>query len=167
MTDITIGEAQRLTSPAPFALLSTLRDDGVTNLAAVSWWTYLSNHPATVGVCVSKKGLSGSLIEKNRQFGLSVVGEELRDAALECGRCSGRSVDKAKEFSIPLIDAVQIAPMLVAGSRVTLECRLADILEVGDHVLYVGHAEVCRGDDAVKQLFAFDGYSCLDTVERR
>ena len=166
MTDIKIGQAQRLTAPNPFVLLSTLKDDGSTNLMAASWWTYLSNHPATLGVCLSKKGLSGSLIEKNKEFGLSVPGEELRESALRCGGCSGRTVNKAEEFSIPMEAAELIAPKLVSGSRVVFECKLTDTLEVGDHVLYVGEIVACRGDDSVRQLFAFDGYGRLDTADK-
>ncbi len=162
MTDITIGQAQRLTAPCPFALLSTLKEDGSTNLAAVSWWTYLSNHPATLGVCLSKKGLSGSLIERSGEFGLSIVGEALKDAALQCGRCSGRTVDKASAFSIPLESAGLITAKLVSGSRVVFECRLTGSTEVGDHVLYIAEIAACRGDESVRQLFAYDGYARLD-----
>ena len=89
MNSILIGHAQKLTAPAPFGLLSTKKPDGGTNLMAISWWTYLSNHPPMLGVCLSKKGLSGSLIEENGEFGLSIVGEGLKDAALRCGSCSG------------------------------------------------------------------------------
>ena len=85
MTDITIGQAQRLTAPCPFALLSTLRPDGGTNLMAVSWWSYLSNRPPMLGVCLSKKGLSGELIHASGEFALSIVDASLRDAALRCG----------------------------------------------------------------------------------
>ena len=102
MQNITIGQAQRLTAPAPFGLLSVRKEDGSTNLMAVSWWTYLSNHPPSLGVCLSKKGLSGSLLEESGEFALSIVGESLREAALKCGGCSGRAHDKAAEFGIPL-----------------------------------------------------------------
>ena len=85
MKNISIGQAQRLTAPAPFGLLSVRRNDGGTNLMAVSWWTYLSNHPPMLGVCLSKKGLSGSLITESGEFALSIVGENLREAALNCG----------------------------------------------------------------------------------
>jgi len=164
MTDINIGQAQRLTAPCPFALLSVLRDDGSTNLMAVSWWSYLSNHPPTLGACLSRKGLSGELIRKNGEFALSIVGEDLKDAALRCGTCSGRTVDKAAEFSIPLEDAACIGPKVVSGSRVVFECRLVDTKEVADHVLYIAEPVAIRGDESVRQLFAFDGYARLDTV---
>ena len=165
MEEIKIGTAQRLTAPAPFGLLSTRKADGSTNLMAISWWTYLSNHPPMLGVCLSKKGLSGSLIAENGQFALSIVGEQLRDAALRCGTCSGRTVDKAREFGIPLEDAAVIAPQLVSGSRVVFECRLTDTKEVADHVLYIAEIAAIRGDESVRQLFAFDGYARLDSVK--
>jgi len=164
MTDITVGQAQRLTAPCPFGLLSSLKEDGSTNLMAVSWWSYLSNHPPTLGVCLSKKGLSGELIRRSGEFALSIVGEELKEAAKSCGTCSGRTVDKAEAFSIPLTDAAEIAPKVVAGSRVVFECRLTDTKEVADHVIYIGEIAAIRGDPDKKALFAFDGYARLDTV---
>ena len=164
MSEINIGQAQRLTAPAPFALLSARREDGTDNLMAVSWWTYLSNHPPMLGACLSKKGLSGTLIEKNGCFSLSIVGEALRDAALACGRCSGRDHDKAAEFNVPLLPCTKISASFVSGSRVVFECRLANQVEAGDHVFYLGEILSIQGDADVKQVFAWDGYARLDTV---
>ena len=164
MTELTPGQAQRLTAPAPFALLSARKADGTDNLMAVSWWTYLSNHPPMLGVCLSKKGLSHALIEETGVFTLSVVGEALRDAALQCGRCSGRDRDKAAEFGVALESASTVAGSLVSGSRAAFECRLVSQTEAGDHIFYLAEILACRGDAEVKQLFAWDGYSRLDTV---
>ena len=164
MENITAGQAQKLTAPAPFGLLSTTKDDGSTNLMAISWWTYLSNHPPMLGVCLSKKGLSGSLIIKNGEFGLSLPGAELREKALRCGTCSGRTVNKPAEFGIGLEGASVIGAKLVSGSRVAFECRLVNSFDVGDHVMYVGEIVSAHGDESVKQLYAFDGYGRLDTV---
>lgn len=164
MTEITLGQAQRLTAPAPFALLSARKDDGSDNLMAVSWWTYLSNHPPMLGACLSKKGLSGSLIEKNGVFTLSVVGETLKEAALNCGRCSGRDRDKASEFGIALEKAEKIDASLVRDSRVAFECRLVSTAEAGDHVFYIAEIVAVHGDDKVPQIFAWDGYARLDSI---
>lgn len=164
MTDINIGQAQRLTAPCPFALLSTLREDGGTNLMAVSWWSYLSNRPPMLGACLSKKGLSGELIRASGEFALSVVDGSLKDAALRCGTVSGRKLDKAAAFGIALEDAEKIAPKVVRDSRVVFECRLTDTKEVSDHVLYIAEIVAIRGDAEKKALFAFDGYGRLDTV---
>ena len=164
MTDITPSQAQKMTAPAPFGLVSTVKDDGTDNLMAVSWWCFLTNHPHTLGVCLSKKGLSGSLIVKNGEFGLSLPGAELKEKALMCGTCSGRTEDKPSKFGIELEKASVIGAKLVSGSRVAFECRLVNSFDVGDHVMYVGEIAAAHGDDTVKQLYAFDGYGRLDTV---
>ena len=163
MKEISFVQAQKLTAPAPFALLSAVRDDGSTNLMAISWWNYVSNRPPMLSVCLSKKGLSGSLIEKNGEFGLCVVGDVLKEAALKCGHCSGRDHDKAEEFSVPLFPAARIAPQLVDCSRVAYECHLAGMIDAGDHILYTAEIIAAYGNPDLPQLFAFDGYSRLDT----
>ncbi len=164
LEELPIAKAQRLTAPAPFALLSTKKEDGSVNLMAISWWTYLSNHPPMLGVCLSKKGLSGSRIHENGEFGLSIVSEDLKEAAFRCGICSGRAVDKVNDFSIPLTDPVNISVPLVAGSRVMFECRLVDEAEAGDHIIYIAEIVGIRGDESVRQLFAWDGYARVDPV---
>ena len=164
MERIAIGQAEKLTSPAPFGLLSTVREDGGTNLMAISWWTYLSNHPATLGVCLSSKGLSHTLIEKNGEFTLSIVGEGLKESALKCGGCSGRTVNKPEEFGIELMPSETVAAPAVKESRVVFECRLVNSVPAGDHIFYIAEVIHAFGDADVKQLYAFDGYGRLDTV---
>ena len=164
MQDLTISAAQKLTAPAPFGLLSTRKADGSVNLMAVSWWTYLSNHPPMLGVCLSKKGLSGSLIEQSGEFGLSIPGAALQEAAFRCGTCSGRIVDKASEFEIELSPASVLLTPLVAQSRVAFECRLAGQQEAGDHVFYLAEILAVHGDSDQKQLFAWDGYARLGPI---
>ena len=164
MKEITVGQAQRLTAPAPFGLLSTHDSEGKTNLMAVSWWTYLTNHPPKLGVCLSNKGYSGELISQTGEFALNIVGEELREAGIKCGQSSGRSTDKCATFGIETVPASNISVGVIPGSRVIFECRLTDALPVGDHTFYVGDIISVSGDDSVKQLYAFDGYGRLDTV---
>ena len=53
---------------------------------------------------------------------------------------------------------------MVRDSRVVFECRLTDIKEVADHVLYIAEIVAIRGDSEKKALFAFDGYGRLDSV---
>lgn len=164
MEAITIGQAQKLTSPNPFALLTVLTPDGRTNVMALSWWTYASNHPATVVACLSQKGYSGGCITASGGFGLSVVGEALAAPAARAGGCSGRSVDKAAELGIPLFQPEYFLQPVIEGSRVCFSCRLKDTLNVGDHVLYVGEVEAVLGDSSVEALFAMDGYAHLASL---
>lgn len=164
METLTIGQAQQYTSPNPFALISTRTAEGRNNLMALSWWSYLSNHPATIGVCLSKRGFSGGLIAQSGEFCLCVPDESLREAALKCGACSGRDHDKAAEFGIALEPAERVGAMRVSSSRLVLECSLRQQVEVGDHVLYIAEVLGCYGNAHAAGLFAMEGYRRLDAV---
>ncbi|MDD6346631.1 MAG: flavin reductase family protein [Lachnospiraceae bacterium] len=165
MEKLTIGQAEKLTSPNPFAILTVAAPSGETNVMAISWWNYASNHPATVTACLSKKGFSGSCIAESGHFGLSIVGEGLEEAAFRAGTCSGRSGGKAELLGLPLTDEMNAPQKMVAGSRLWLACKLVNTLDVGDHVLYVGEVEDIMGDASVKGLYAMDGYARLSVVE--
>lgn len=164
MKDLTIGQAQRMTAPAPFALLTSIDKEGKTNIMAVSWWTYLSNHPVKLGACLSNKGYSGGNIRESGEFALCIVDQALKTAALGCGMCSGRSTDKAAELGIALTDAKAIAPKVVEASKVVFECRLSDTVEIGDHAFYIADVAAVYGDESKKQLYAYDGYGRLGTA---
>ena len=161
MDQITLREAQKLSSPNPFALVSTADEKGRNNLMALSWWTYCSNNPPTVAVCLSKRGYSGSLIRANGEFALCLPNGSLQEAAFRCGTCSGRDTDKAEAFGIALESASRIAPKLVSQSKVALECKVTQTLEAGDHYLFVADVIVAHGDPTAKHLLAESGYACL------
>lgn len=165
MEKLTIGQAEKLTSPNPFAILTVATPSGETNAMAISWWNYASNHPATVTACLSKKGYSGSCIVESGHFGLNIVGENVKDAAFKAGTCSGRDGGKAEKLGLPLTDAMNAPQKMVEGSRLWMSCKLVNTLEIGDHVLYVGEVEDIEGDAGVKGLYAFNGYALLDVIE--
>lgn len=164
--EIAINEAQKLTSPNPFALLSVEKEDGGVNLMAISWWMYTSNNPASMAVCLSNKGFSGGMIKEKRTFALSVVsGEELKEAAFLCGTCSGRDHDKAGEFSIELEKDSDTGVSYVKEARVNFILNLVDSVTRGDHTVYFAEVSKIFGDSEKPGLFAMNGYSKLDTVE--
>ena len=159
-----ISYAQKLTSPNPFALVSTKKPDGSTNLMALSWWTYASNHPATIAIFISKKGYSHDLILENKEFGLNIVDESLKEAAFLCGTCSGRNVNKPEQFKIALIEPVEIRTKLVEAHKVAFECKLVGSAEAADHKIFIGEVMAFHNNPERKHLYAIDGYSRLDTV---
>ena len=165
MEKLTIGQAQRLSAPCPFALLGTKSAGGKENFMAVSWWTYLSNHPPMLGVCLSDKGYSGAVIRETGEFTLNLVGESLREAALKCGACSGRSTDKISALGIETVSCENVHAPAVKNSRLIFECRLSDTCKAGDHTFYIAEIVSVSGNPDVAQLFAFDGYGRLDTVK--
>lgn len=165
MNDITLAQASKLTSPNPVCLICTPRPDGTTNLATVSWWTYLSFHPETIGFAMSGKSYSGELCRATGKVVLTVPGEELAEKVMKCGSCSGRNVDKAAELNVELVSLPGSDIRVPAHSRVALVCTLEKAVEAGDHVFHVCHVEKAYGDEAERALFAWDGYSRVQTVD--
>lgn len=159
-----ISEIQKILSPNPFCLLTTSKPDGTTNAMALSWWTFVSNNPATVAVCLSNKGLSGELIKNTGEFGLNVVDQSLKEKAFGCGTCSGRKADKIREFDIALTDAQVISTKLIGAHKAALECKLITTLAVRDHTIYIAEVVETHCHKERAQLYAFDGYGRLDTI---
>ncbi len=57
MKKINLPQAAKLTSPNPVTLVCTQKPDGSTNLATVSWWTYLSFNPYMIAYAMAKTSL--------------------------------------------------------------------------------------------------------------
>lgn len=166
MEKMTIGRAEQLTSPNPFAIITVKKPDGKTNAMACSWWCYASNHPATIVCCLSKRGFTGSCIQKTGAFGLNIVSEKVKDAAYACGTCSGREMDKAAEVGLPLVEAEGYAQEMVDASRLWMSCRLVNQIDIGDHMMYVGEVDTIDGDESVPGMYAWGGYASLGKAEQ-
>jgi flavin reductase (DIM6/NTAB) family NADH-FMN oxidoreductase RutF len=159
-----IGTIQKLTSPNPFCLVTARRPNGTANVMALSWWTYVSNHPAIVAIVLSSRGYTHELIEAGGEFALCFPGGELKEAAFRCGTRSGRECDKATEFCISLADAEVLQHQVVANCRAVIECRAMQRIEVGNSLMFFGEVVATTHNSAVSQLYAMDGYSGLACV---
>lgn len=159
------AQAQVLTSPAPFGLIACTTVSGCDNLTAVSWWTYLSNQPPMLAVSLSQHSFSRDCIKQNREFTLSVVDQSLTQAALQCGKYSGRTVDKVKKFQVEMTQSMLVKPGFVSKSRVSFECRVIQDMQTGDHTLFVAEILQIHTDPSCCALYAVNGYRSLAPVE--
>lgn len=164
MEEITIKQAEKLSAPNPFALIVSADGQGKPNIMALSWWTYASHNPPTLLICTGMRSYTRELIEQSGEFTLCLPGQSLRDAAFRCGTCSGRTVDKAAEFSIALEPSHVVAAPYVRDSKVVFECRVTDRWTAGDHRVFAAEAVAVRGDGSKAQLFAMDGYARVDAL---
>lgn len=99
---LSLIEAAKLTSPNPVSLICSRTHSGITNLATVSWWTYLSLNPELIGFAMMKTSYTGELVRANRQVVLTIPGEALEKQVLQCGTSTGRTRNKAKDFAVEL-----------------------------------------------------------------
>lgn len=160
---IEIGKFQKVSSPNPFALVTSRKDDGTTNLMALSWWTHAANKPVpSIVIFVSSRGYTGELIKKTGEFGLCLPDESIAQEAFLCGTCSGRDRNKAEEFRIGLRDADLISAKLVEKSQAALECKVALSMPVQDHIMFLAEVQAVHIEPQYRHVSAADGYGKLE-----
>lgn len=164
MEKISLPQASRLTSPNPVTVVCTEKPDGTTNLATVSWWTYLSYQPNMIAYAMAKTSYSGEMVRQNKKVVITIPGAEIADAVMGCGSTTGRNTDKAAKFGIDLVKVEGSTIQIPTHSRVAIVCSLKEYHEVGDHYLYICNVEQVYGNEAEEALFAWEGYARLRPV---
>ena len=159
MEKITLPRASVLTSPNPVTLVCTQKPDGSTNLATVSWWTYLSFNPSMIAYAMAKTSYSGEMVRNSKKVILTIPGKALKNAVMGCGTSTGRDTDKITKFGINMQNLPDCAIQIPENSRAAIQCTLKEYHEVGDHYLYICNVDQVFGDEKEKALFAWDGYA--------
>ena len=166
MEKITLAGASKLTSPNPVCLICTKKEDGNTNVATVSWYTYLSYRPEMMAFAMSKKSYTGEMVRNNKKVILTIPGEGLEDIVKKCGTSTGRNIDKVSEFEIDMEEVNDSDIKIPKGSRVAVLLDLSEYVEVGDHYLYICNVESVYGNSEKEALYAFNGYAVIDKVNK-
>lgn len=135
MKEITLPKASQLTSLNPVTVVCTQKPDGSTNLATVSWWTYLSYKPNMIAYAMAKTSYSGDMVRNSKKIILTIPGAQIAEAVLGCGMTTGRDTDKAAKFGIELIPVEGSSIQIPAHSRVAIVCSMKEYHETGDHGL--------------------------------
>lgn len=159
MNKINLPQAAKLTSPNPVTVVCTQKPDGSTNLATVSWWTYLSFNPNMIAYAMAKTSYSGEMVRNNRKVILTIPGAVMAEAVMGCGSTTGRDTDKAAQFGIELTEVAGSSIKIPVHSRAAILCSMKEYHEVGDHYLYICDVDQVYGNEEEEALFAWDGYS--------
>ena len=159
MEKINLPKASALTSPNPVTLVCTQKPDGSTNLATVSWWTYLSFNPSMIAYAMAKTSYSGEMVRSSKKVILTVPGKPLKEAVMGCGMSTGRDTDKINKLGISMQNLPDCAIQIPEHSRVAILCTLKEYHEVGDHYLYICDVDQVFCNEKEEALFALDGYA--------
>lgn len=123
--------------PRPIALVSTIGEDGVYNVAPFSFFTVLSVKPAIVGIAISRRrdGQKKDTlrnIEFSKDFVINIVTETLAEAMNNTAIDYPSHVSEFKEAGLTPTKSDFVKSPIVAESPVNMECRLIKILEFGE-----------------------------------
>ena len=123
--------------PRPIALVSTVGEDGVFNVAPFSYFCPVAVRPMLVGFNTGWKrdGQKKDTlvnIEYSEEFVINVVDEAMAGSMNQTSKDYPGYVDEFKEAGLTPAKADLVKPPMVAESPINMECRTVQILEFGD-----------------------------------
>jgi flavin reductase (DIM6/NTAB) family NADH-FMN oxidoreductase RutF len=142
MDDLPLPKVYQLLEPGPVVLLTTARR-GRANVMTMSWHMMVEFEPPMVACVVSSNDYSFAALRATRECVIAIPSVELASKVVDVGNCSGKRVDKFKEFGLTAIPAERVAPPLVAECFANLECKVITTTLVNKYNLFV--LEVLKG----------------------
>ncbi len=127
--------------PRPIAFVASISAEGVRNLAPFSFFAGVSANPPVICFCPMVRGSDGKKkdtlrnIEAVREFVVNVVSEDL---VQQMNLCSGEYPPEVDEFALSGLTPVAsdlVKPPRVGEARISMECRLRQIIPVSDEPL--------------------------------
>jgi flavin reductase (DIM6/NTAB) family NADH-FMN oxidoreductase RutF len=124
--------------PRPIALVSSIDDDGVRNLAPFSYFTACSANPPVVVFCpilrpvppMAKDTLRN--ITATREFVVNIVSEDFAERMNATAAQVPPEVDEFVLSGLTPLASELIKPARVAESHIQMECRLLQVVQVSD-----------------------------------
>ena len=165
MKELNIFEATALTSPNLLTLVCTKKEDGSTNLAPLCFVSYLSFDPPMIGFAAGKQSHTGERVRETGEAVIAVPGESLKEAVMACGASTGADTDKVEQFGIEMMNLEGSDIQVPADSRALFVVDLTQTVEVGDHNLHICTIKKILGDEGVKNLYAWNGFTVVETAQ--
>jgi flavin reductase (DIM6/NTAB) family NADH-FMN oxidoreductase RutF len=152
--DVPFSEFSRLLHPFSTTLVTCQGKNGPPNALAIAWIMPVSLDPPLLVLSIRKERHSYKLLEQAREFVVNMAGFELARQVLYCGRKSGKDVDKFRETGLTAGKAKKVGIPIINECVAHLECRVAEIIPKGDHILVIGEVLAAyAAKEAFKELY--------------
>ena len=125
--------------PRPIALVSTISKDGVNNLAPFSYFNGVCSKPPTVMFAPARRGWDGNEkdtlvnIRESKEFTINIVSESFVEKMVICGTDFDPSIDEFDSSNLIKISSKKVKPPIVKQAKVSFECSLTKIVQIGKH----------------------------------
>jgi flavin reductase (DIM6/NTAB) family NADH-FMN oxidoreductase RutF len=130
-------DARRLLNPGPIAIVTTSWR-GMPNAAPIAWTTPLSMVPPVVGCVIHPHRHTADMIRFSEEFAINIPGPSLLKETAFLGSQTGLNNNKLDASGLELFKAQRIDAPLIEGCLAWIECGLQDVIQIGDHTLFVG-----------------------------
>ncbi|KAA3643366.1 MAG: flavin reductase family protein [Chloroflexi bacterium] len=124
--------------PRPIAWVSTVNKEGQPNLAPFSFFNGVCSKPPTVLFCPGVRGTDGdnkdtlNNVRATEEFVINIVTEDTADAMNLTATELPSSVNEFEYAGVTPIPSQRVKPPRVAESPINIECKLSNIVQIGD-----------------------------------
>jgi flavin reductase (DIM6/NTAB) family NADH-FMN oxidoreductase RutF len=132
-----VTQAYRLLNPGSCVIISVGDQEG-DNLFAVTWNMPVRKDPPMMALVSGKRHHSYSFIARTGELAVNVMHAEHADAVYGAGTYKGaREEDKWAKVGLTREPATRIKAPLVAEAVASIECRVAQVVDLGASALVV------------------------------
>ena len=123
--------------PRPIALVSTTSKNEINNLAPFSYFNGVCSKPPTIMFAPARRGWDGKEkdtlinIRKTKEFSINIVSEDIGEKMVKCSTDYKKEVDEYSKSGLSPIPSKKIKPPIVSESKISLECILNQIVQIG------------------------------------
>jgi len=141
--------AKPLVYPTPVFVVGTYDKAGKPNVMTASWGGICCSEPPCVAVSLRTTTYSFVNIRERKAFTISIPSEAYFREADYFGMASGRETDKFEVTKLTPIKSDLVDAPYVKEFPLILECKLAQMVELGLHAQFVGEVVDVKADEAV------------------
>lgn len=144
----------QLIVPRPIAWVSTVSEEGVTNLVPFSYFNLFGSKPPLVVVSCGNRPEGGpkdtaANIEATEVFGINMVSEELADLMVESSAPLAPAESEIEKLELATFGVGEKKIPLLDLAQVNMECKLIEIRYYGENRLIVGEVLSLFIDDSL------------------
>ena len=124
--------------PRPIAFVSTQSNDGKNNVAPFSYFNGVCSKPPTIMFAPARRGWDGkekdtlTNIRDTEEFAVNIVSESFGEKMVICATDFDSDVDEFEISALTPINSQKIKPPRVQEAKIGFECKLNQIVEIGD-----------------------------------
>jgi flavin reductase (DIM6/NTAB) family NADH-FMN oxidoreductase RutF len=124
--------------PRPIAFVSSRSKDGKNNVAPFSYFNGVCSKPPTIMFAPARRGWDGEEkdtlinIRDTEEFVVNIVSESFAEKMVMCATDFDSDVDEFEISGLTPTNSQKIKPPRVREAKISFECKLNQIVEIGD-----------------------------------
>lgn len=135
-TDFPVSNVRRFIEPGPIVLVSSTWK-GENNIMTMGWHMIMEFQPSLIGCYIWNENHSYEMIKKSKECVINIPTVDIAPSVVKIGNCSGRDIDKFKEFKLTSTPGKIVKAPLIQECYANFECKLVDSSLIKKYNLFI------------------------------